>query len=74
MDLRLEPEDAALIERILSSYLSDLRMEIAGTDSPQWRRAMKQEEEQIGRLLDLLRRLIELEAGRPVEPRSGVGA
>ena len=75
MELRLETQDAALIERILSSYLSDLRMEIAGTDSPEWRRAMKREEERIGALLDMLRRLTELESGRLVEPpQSGVVA
>ena len=63
MELTLGPEDAALLERILSGYLSDLRMEIAATDSAEWRREMKHEEDRIGALLDLLRRRLEPEAG-----------
>ena len=55
MRLELEPEDLALLERILSGYLADLRMEIAGTDSAEWRRGMKLDEARIGTLLDRLR-------------------
>ncbi len=55
MELILDPEDAALLERILSGYVSDLRMEIAATDSPQWRREMKREEQRILALLQTLR-------------------
>lgn len=62
MELTLDRDDAALLERILSGYLSDLRMEIAGTDNPTWRRELKAEEGRVRALLEALRHLREAEA------------
>ena len=35
--ITLTPEEAAALRGVLSSYVSDIRMEIANTDSWQWR-------------------------------------
>ncbi len=54
MDVTLAPEEVALLERILMEYLSDLRSEIAATDSYEMRTELHKEEETIRRLLALL--------------------
>lgn len=51
MRLELSDEETALLDRILSGYLSDLRMEVAGTDSFKLRQELKHEEETIKKLL-----------------------
>lgn len=50
-DLRLTDDDARTLSDVLSSYLSDLRMEIADTEDFELRERLKQTE-------GLLRRLI----------------
>lgn len=54
--LELTPEDAKALSEILSSYLSDLRMEIADTDQMDFREGLKKEEtfikELLGRLVE----------------------
>ena len=45
MDLRLHGGERDLLLRILQQYLSDLRMEIADTDNPAFRRGLKEERE-----------------------------
>lgn len=52
-DLTLSDEQSQLVHRILQSYLSDLRMEIAGTDNPSMRRALHHEEDLLGELIPL---------------------
>ena len=42
--IELAPEDARLLGEVLESYLSDLRMEIAGTDSVSFREDLKKTE------------------------------
>jgi len=42
--IELAPEDAHLLREVLESYLSDLRMEIAGTDSVSFRDNLKKTE------------------------------
>jgi hypothetical protein len=42
--IELAPEDARLLREVLESYLSDLRMEIAGTDSVSFRDNLKKTE------------------------------
>jgi len=53
----LSPEEAGLLREVLESYLSDLRMEIAGTDSVSFRDNLKKTE---GFLKGLIPRLQEL--------------
>jgi hypothetical protein len=47
-------EEVSTLSEILTSYLSDLRMEIASTDNREWRGAMKEKEVLIKGLLELL--------------------
>jgi hypothetical protein len=47
----LTSEEAALIARILSEHLSDLRAEIGATEDYDLRQAMKQEEKMLVSLL-----------------------
>ncbi len=42
--IEITPEDARLLREVLESYLSDLRMEIAGTDSVSFRENLKKTE------------------------------
>ena len=51
MELRLAPEEADLLRQILTNYLSDLRMEIADTDSYELRQALKRDEQAVKALL-----------------------
>jgi hypothetical protein len=44
VNLELTQETAQILERILTSYVSDLRMEIAGTDNYGFRQNLKHEE------------------------------
>ncbi|MGH2354663.1 MAG: hypothetical protein ACRDI2_25720 [Chloroflexota bacterium] len=59
MELTLQPEEAALLERVLTNYLSDLRMEVSSTDSYDWRQTLKRDEALIkgliARLQDTIR-------------------
>jgi len=41
VQLELEPTDAEVLRLVLESYLSDLRMEIADTDSMDFREKLK---------------------------------
>ena len=50
----LTGEEAELLGRILTSYLGDLRMEIADTDNPAMRRDLHREEDSIRALLTRL--------------------
>ncbi len=54
MNLTLTPEEAALLARIVSNYLSDLRMEIGKTDSYEWRQSLKDDEALLKGLLSRL--------------------
>ncbi len=54
MELTLEHGEAALLERILANYLSDLRMEITDTEDYDLRESMKQDEETIKGLIERL--------------------
>jgi hypothetical protein len=53
--IELTPEDAATLHEVLESYLSDLRMEIAGTDSMDFRELLKAKERFLKGLLPRLR-------------------
>jgi hypothetical protein len=49
--LNLSAGEGAMLREILASYLSDLRMEIAGTDSMDFREGLKKREVFLKRLL-----------------------
>jgi ABC-type anion transport system duplicated permease subunit len=57
MELALQPAEVALLRRILTNYLSDLRMEIADTERYDLRQELKRDEEMIKRLLARLAQL-----------------
>ena len=54
-DLSLTPAEATALERALSDYLSDLRMEIVDTDSQEFRKRLQDEEQVLTRVLANLR-------------------
>ncbi len=52
--LELSQQELSALKEILASCLADLRMEIASTDSREWRATMKGREVLIGELLERL--------------------
>ena len=56
IDLKLTNEEAADLKEILTSYVSDLRMEIADTDKYEFREGLKQRKKFLN---DLIGRLSE---------------
>ena len=52
--ITLTQEEVATLRRALSSYVSDLRMEIADTDSWQFRQNLKHEEVLLKKLMEQL--------------------
>jgi hypothetical protein len=50
-DLKLTDDEAETLHGVLSEYLSDLRMEIADTDSFDFREALKRTEALLKRLI-----------------------
>jgi hypothetical protein len=51
MQLNLTAEEAAMLNEILTSYLSDLRMEIADTENMEFRENLKKKEEFIKKVI-----------------------
>jgi hypothetical protein len=49
--ITLTQEEVGALREVLSSYLSDLRMEIADTDSRQFREGLKRQEALLKKLL-----------------------
>jgi hypothetical protein len=54
MELTLQPDEASLVKRILTNYLSDLRMEIGKTENYELRQELKRDEVTIKSLLTRL--------------------
>ena len=52
--LTLTDEEAGTLRRVLEEYVSDLRMEIADTDSMDFRDQLKREEALLKRLIEQL--------------------
>jgi hypothetical protein len=52
--LTLTDEEAGTLRRVLEEYVSDLRMEIADTDSMDFRDQLKREEAFLKRLIEKL--------------------
>jgi len=53
--IEMNSEEAGMLHEILEEYVSDLRMEIAATDSRDFREALKKREEFLKNLLQKLR-------------------
>ena len=54
IQLTLSEEDAAILRTLLEVDLSDLRMEVAGTDSYDYRAQLKAREEALRRIIAAL--------------------
>lgn len=54
MCLSLEPNEAALLKRVLTAHLSDLRAEVYKTENYDWRQGLKQDEAIIKALITRL--------------------
>jgi hypothetical protein len=54
MELTLGPEEATLLARVLTNYLSDLRMEVGATENFEWRQSLKHDEALLRGLLSRL--------------------
>jgi hypothetical protein len=54
--LTLSPEEAATLAQVLAEYVSDLRMEVANTDSQEFRDDLKKKELLLKGLLSQLGR------------------
>ena len=54
VQVNLKEEEVLMLENILMSYLSDLRMEIADTDQKDFREDLKRKEEFLKRFLNRL--------------------
>jgi hypothetical protein len=56
IQLNLSNEEASTLNDVLTSYLSDLRMEIADTEQQEFRESLKQEEVLLKKILESLAR------------------
>jgi hypothetical protein len=54
MDLTLERNEIDVLHRVLTQYLSDLRMEVRDTEDYDFRQPLKREEETVKAILDRL--------------------
>lgn len=63
MEVALDEDESAAVQRALESYLSDLRMEIVDTDNPGLKRTLRDERATLERAVAKLGR-----AGGPTEP------
>lgn len=54
IDVRLTPEEAAILKRCLELFLSDVRMEICDTDSAEFRAGLKEEKRVLERVIEQL--------------------
>lgn len=54
VQLSLTPAEAAMLREVLTSYVSDLRMEIADTDAHDYREELKEEEAFLKRVIERL--------------------
>lgn len=52
--ITLNDDEARMLDEILTNYLSDLRMEVAGTENMNFREKLKQKEVFLKRLLENL--------------------
>jgi hypothetical protein len=57
MQLELDRDDAALLQRLLERALGDLRVEISNTENFAWRQALHADEDRLKAVLERLARL-----------------
>jgi len=55
INLNLTKEENSILAMVLESYLSDLRMEIADTDSMDFRESLKKKKDVLNKVLDTLK-------------------
>ncbi|MBI3978040.1 MAG: hypothetical protein HY331_07635 [Chloroflexi bacterium] len=55
MELSLQPDEVALLDRVLTTYLGDLRMEVSNTENYDLRQSLKRDEALIKAILVRLR-------------------
>ena len=72
MQIELTAEEATLLREVLSTTLSDLRMELAGTDSADYRAMLHERRNVMQRILDALGP--ETSAGTAAGPGERLGA
>lgn len=53
-NIELSPEENELLERIVRSYLSELRMEIADTDQSSFKEGLRKEQDMLNGLIEKL--------------------
>ncbi len=58
MELNLSKKEKALLRDILKNYMSDFRMEIADTSTPDYRSQLKAQEEILTRIIDKIEKSI----------------
>ena len=51
MDLKLQEDEVALLERVLTQALGDLKMEITDTENYDMREGLKRDEEALKRII-----------------------
>jgi hypothetical protein len=54
IELKLDKEDAAILQQVLEAYLAELRFEIGDTDSFDLRSSLHEKEDRIKRMLGVL--------------------
>ncbi len=54
IELKLSPEDAAVLKEVLNGYLSDLRMEISATDLMDFREKLRAQEDVLNKVVSQL--------------------
>jgi hypothetical protein len=54
MEIELSRDESEAVQKALASYLSDLRMEIADTDNPQYKRELRDERTALERAIGKL--------------------
>lgn len=58
MELNFSQKEKALLRDILKNYMSDFRMEIANTSTPDYRSQLKAQEETLNRIIDKIEKAI----------------
>ena len=54
MQLSIQQDEAELLHRILTQYLSELKPEISNTENFEWRQGMKRDEDAVKRMISQL--------------------
>ena len=55
INLKLDNEDAEVLQQVLEAYLSELRFEISNTDNFDYRSRLHQQEDRIKRMISTLK-------------------